>query len=115
MTFTYVYKLLTAVDAAQAEKSGVTATALDEGDGYVHLSTSTQVAETARLHYAGKAGTRLLAFPIAALPPLKWEESRGGKLFPHLYGALAIEKATSAWTLPLDDDGIPQVPGDLAK
>ena len=112
-TETHVYKLLAAPDWAAAQAAGITATALDEGDGYVHLSTRAQVAETARLHYANKAETRLLRFAVSELPPLKWEPSRGGQLFPHLYGALEIAKAEAVWMLALDADGVPCMPEDL--
>ncbi|KCZ92081.1 DUF952 domain-containing protein [Hyphomonas johnsonii] len=113
MTDTHVYKLLTVADWAAAEAAGVTATALDLADGYVHLSARDSVAETARLHYAGASGVRLLEFAIADLPPLKWEPSRGGTLFPHLYHPLAIALATRLWQLDLDSGGTPQMPEDL--
>ncbi|MEO0981941.1 MAG: DUF952 domain-containing protein [Pseudomonadota bacterium] len=114
MSDRFVYKLLTAEDWAKAEAAGVTSTALDDADGYVHLSARDQVAETARLHYRGKAGCVLLEFDAPALgAALKWEPSRGGALFPHLYGALKVAAATRRWTLSLDTDGAPIMPGDL--
>ncbi len=58
----HVYKLLTGADWKAASAMGVTCTELDERDGYVHLSTRVQVAETARLHFAGAEGVRLLRF-----------------------------------------------------
>lgn len=115
MTYSHVYKLLTAPDGRAADDKGVTATALDEGDGYVHLSTAGQVAETARLHYAGKPDTRLLAFRVADLPPLTWEESRGGQLFPHLYAPLDMTLVHKEWVLALAENGAPQVPEGLAE
>lgn len=115
MTYSHVYKLLTTEDGRIADAKGVTATALDEGDGYVHLSTAGQVAETARLHYAGKVDTRLLAFRVADLPDLTWEESRGGQLFPHLYAPLEMKLVHKEWVLALAEDGTPQMPEGLAE
>jgi len=113
MSNTHVYKLLTPTDWAKAQADGVTATALDAADGYVHLSTRDTAAETARLHYAGQKDVRLLEFAVADLSPLKWEPSRGGTLFPHLYGALEIGRATRSWTLMQDADGVPVLPEDF--
>jgi uncharacterized protein (DUF952 family) len=79
----------------------------DTRDGFIHLSTPAQVRETARLHFAGAADLLLVALSAAALDglDLRWEPSRGGDLFPHLYGALPL--AAVAWVAPLrlDDEG----------
>ena len=88
MTTGPVYKLLTEADWALAEASGATATALDVADGYVHLSTHAQVRETARRYFSGQVRVRLLRFDPAALGDIRWEKSRSGELFPHLYGPL---------------------------
>ncbi len=106
----HVYKLLTEADWAAAQVSGATATALDSADGYVHLSTNAQVRETARRHYSGQTRVRLLRFDFDTLVDLRWEESRGGDLFPHLYGALEITKATGSWWLEPGPDGAPVFP-----
>jgi len=108
-----VYKLLTEADWAAAEASGTTATALDIADGYVHLSTYAQVRETARRYYAGQARVRLLRFDFAALGDVRWETSRGGDLFPHLYGALEISKADGSWWLAPGLDNAPVFPEDF--
>ncbi len=108
-----VYKLLTEADWATAEVSGATTTALDLADGYVHLSTSAQVRETARRYYSGQARVRLLQFVAATLGDLRWEKSRGGDLFPHLYGALEISKADGSWWLSPGPDGVPVFPEDF--
>jgi len=113
MNNTHVYKLLTPTDWAKAQADGVTTTALDTADGYVHLSTRDTAAETARLHYAGQQSVRLLEFAVADLSPLKWEPSRGGTLFPHLYGSLEISRAARSWTLMLDASGAPVLPEDF--
>ena len=108
-----VYKLLTEADWAAAEASGATATALDMADGYVHLSTYAQVRETARRYYAGQARVRLLRFDFAALGDVRWEQSRGGDLFPHLYGTLEISKADGSWWLAPGPDGTPVFPEEF--
>ena len=113
MTRGPVYKLLTEADWAAAEMAGVTATALDLADGYVHLSTAAQVRETARRYYSGETRVRLLRFDLAALCDVRWEPSRGGDLFPHLYGPLEISKAGAAWWLMPGPDGAPQFPEDV--
>ncbi len=105
MTNTPVYKLLTEADWAAAEASGLTATALDSADGYVHLSTNAQVRETARRYYSGQARVRLLQFEAATLGDVRWEKSRGGDLFPHFYGALEVSSATGSWWLTPGPDG----------
>ncbi|MDJ0920999.1 MAG: DUF952 domain-containing protein [Henriciella sp.] len=109
-----VFKILNSTDWALAQSLGHSKTALDEGDGYVHLSTREQVAETLRLHYANQANTRLLEYDRGTFgTALKWEESRGGQLFPHLYDTLRLDLAHRVWILALDQSGIPQLPPDL--
>ena len=111
---TRVYKSLSAQDWAVAEQLGHSQTALDEGDGYVHLSTREQVHETLRLHYAGQDQVRLLEYIVEEMGlPVRWEESRGGELFPHLYATLYINAAKRSWILRLDADGIPELPADI--
>lgn len=110
MTTGPIYKLLTEADWAAAEASGATATALDVADGYVHLSTRAQLHETARRYYSGQARVRLLRFDPAMLGDVRWEKSRGGDLFPHLYGVLDIAKADASWWLRPGPDGVPLFP-----
>ena len=111
---TRVYKILSAPDWAHAQTLGYTETALDEGDGYVHLSTRAQVAETLSLHYAGQADVRLLEYIAEEMSgPVRWEESRGGQLFPHLYAKLHLDAAKRTWTLSLNADGVPDLPADI--
>lgn len=111
---TRVYKILSEPDWQVAEHLGYTQTALDEGDGYVHLSTRQQVAETLSLHYPGYINVRLLEYIVEEMAgPVRWEESRGGQLFPHLYAALRIDAAKRIWTMENDADGIPLLPGDI--
>jgi len=108
-----VYKLLTEADWAAAEAAGATSVPLDLADGYVHLSTRTQVHETARRYYSGLPRTRLLRFQPGSLGDIRWEKSRGGDLFPHLYGPLEVARADAAWWLVPGTDGTPVFPGDF--
>ena len=73
---------------------------IDIRDGYIHFSTADQAVETAAKHFAGIDNLLLVAADADALgPALKWEPSRGGALFPHLYGALPLDAVL--WTKPL--------------
>jgi uncharacterized protein (DUF952 family) len=78
---------------------------VDLRDGFIHFSTSDQVRETAAKHFAGAADLMLVAVEVAALGnALKWEVSRGGDLFPHLYGPLPLAAVLWAKPLPLGSD-----------
>jgi uncharacterized protein (DUF952 family) len=78
----------------------------DLRDGFIHFSTAEQLAETAAKHFAGQDDLLLIAVDGAALgDALKWEPSRGGALFPHLYGELALNAVVSVAALPLGPDG----------
>jgi uncharacterized protein (DUF952 family) len=78
----------------------------DAADGFIHFSTAAQVVESAAKHRAGQCGLVLLAVDAARLGTvLRWEPSRGGQLFPHLYGALPVEAVVRVADLPLGADG----------
>lgn len=78
----------------------------DVADGFIHFSTTSQIAESARRHRAGQDNLVLLAVdPLALGPDLKWEPARNGQLFPHLYGALPITAVHAVYDLPLGQDG----------
>ena len=109
-----IFKALTAVDWREANVCGLAHAPIDAADGYVHLSTRAQVAETLALHFRGEAGVRLVAFRIPDLEAqLRWEPSRGGDLFPHYYGELKLSRSVQSWQLEQDAEGIPVLPGDL--
>lgn len=111
---TLVYKILSAADHARAVELGHTDTDLDARDGYVHLSTRDQVGETLSLHYAGQSGVHLYEFVAERLGgEVKWEESRGGQLFPHLYHTLRLSEAKRHWALAADEAGNPVLPEAL--
>lgn len=110
-----VYKITPAPAWAEAVAAGVFRGApVDLADGYIHFSTAATVKETAARHFAGQHGLTLVAFDDAALgPALRYEVSRGGALFPHLYAPL--DPALALWSapLPLGRDGLHVFP-DLA-
>jgi uncharacterized protein (DUF952 family) len=81
-----------------------TGAAIDLADGFIHFSTADQALETARRHFAGQHDLLLVAFDADALgPDLRFEPSRGGDLFPHLYATL--DPATALWAKPLPWNG----------
>ena len=77
---------------------------VDVRDGFIHLSTAAQVRETAARHFADLDNLLLVAVDAAAVP-LRWEPSRGGNLFPHLYGDLPLSAVRSVSPLPRGVDG----------
>ncbi|POR41995.1 DUF952 domain-containing protein [Methylobacterium sp. V23] len=87
---------------------------IDRSDGYIHFSTAAQVAETAARHFAGAEDLVLVAVEAEDLgPALRYEPSRGGDLFPHLYADLDLKAVRSVSDLPLGADGRHVFPGDL--
>jgi uncharacterized protein (DUF952 family) len=104
---TTIYKICETAQWGQAERDGeFRGSAVDFADGYIHFSTAIQVADTAAKHFAGVWDLVLVAVDAEALGgALKWETSRGGALFPHLYGALPLAAVRWMRPLRLDDDG----------
>jgi len=102
-----IFKILRESEWAAAVKAGVyRGSAVDVKDGFIHFSTAAQAAETAAKHFAGQADLVLVRIEADALgDALKWEPSRGGALFPHLYGTLPTRLATWVKPLPLGADG----------
>ena len=102
-----IYKILSRDAWRAAEAAGVFAGApVDLADGYIHFSTAEQARETAAKHFAGQADLLLVAIEADSLgAQLKWEVSRGGALFPHLYAPLPTGLALWARPLPLDAGG----------
>ena len=111
-----VYKISSASLWAQAQQAGAFfGSPVDLADGYIHFSTADQVAETAAKHFAGQRDLMLVAVTTDALgPSLRWEPSRGGALFPHLYGPLPLASVCWARPLTLDDASGRFVLPDLA-
>jgi len=102
-----IYKIVPRPLWQEAEAGGSFAGApVDLADGYIHFSTAAQVRETAAKHFAGQQDLLLVAVDAAALgEALRWEPSRGGALFPHLYAALPVAAALWVRPLPLGADG----------
>jgi uncharacterized protein (DUF952 family) len=98
-----IYKICPEPLWAEAQRSGSFAGApIDLEDGFIHFSTADQVRETAARHFAGQDGLLLVAVDGKALGPgLRYEPSRGGDLFPHLYGALPLSAVRWVKPLPL--------------
>lgn len=107
-----VYKIAPEAMWREAEKNGRFAGApIDIADGFIHLSTAAQVRETAAKHFAGQTDLLLIAVDGARLGgALKYEVSRGGALFPHLYAPLDLDAVVSVWPLPLGADGSHRFP-----
>ncbi len=110
---TRIYKLLTRPEWLAASDAGVfTGAAVDVADGFIHFSTAAQAAETGRKYFSGVENLVAVAFEAEALGEgLKWEPSRGGDLFPHLYGPLPTTLAVEAMPVELDADGVPMLTG----
>ena len=103
-----IFKIVGAADWRQAEAVGVFAGAgVDLSDGYIHFSTAKQAAETAAKWYAGRDDLVLVAVDADALgEALRWEPSRGGALFPHLYATLSLSAVRWSRPMPLGSDGL---------
>ena len=105
------YKVLTAAEMAALERAGRFAGApVDLADGYIHLSTAEQLTETVDKHFAGQSDLHVAAVDLTAYRSVKWEESRGGQLFPHLYEPLLLETLVAFGPLQRDDDGQVKLP-----
>jgi len=102
-----IFKILAAGEWRAAEAAGAFAgSAVDRADGYIHFSTAAQAAETAAKWFAGGTDLTLVAVEANRLgDALRWEPSRGGALFPHLYALLPLAAVVWARPLPLTADG----------
>ncbi|TNB48659.1 DUF952 domain-containing protein [Martelella lutilitoris] len=102
-----IFKIVARPEWQAARAAGVyQGAAVDLADGFIHFSTASQVAETAARHFAGKRDLLLVAVDPEALgPALKYEPSRGGALFPHLYAALPLSAVLWERLIPENRDG----------
>ena len=105
--FMLIYKIFRRPEWDDFRAAGETAGApVDLADGFIHFSTAAQVAETADRHFATESDLVLVACQAEALgPALKWEPSRGGALFPHLYRPLRLSEVVWDKSLPLGATG----------
>lgn len=107
-----IYKILPRFEWEAARAEGrFKGSAVDLQDGYIHFSTGAQAQETARRHFLGQAELVVLEVEADDLgPALRWEPSRGGDLFPHLYGELDVRLVRRVADAPLGADGVPKLP-----
>jgi len=112
---TTVYKIVASDLWRTAEDSGVFAGAgIDLDDGFIHLSTGPQARRTAQLYFAGQDNLVLVAADAASLgKALKYEPSRDGDLFPHLYASLPLTSVLWVQPLSLGADGNHVFPQDV--
>ena len=105
------YKVLTADQMRALEADAFEGAPIDLADGYIHLSTRDQLTETVDRHFAGQSDLWVAAIDLAALgETVKWEESRGGALFPHIYGSMPLEVVIAYGALERNDDGTVKLP-----
>lgn len=104
------YKLVDGREWQVARADGVyRGSVLDRADGFIHLSTAEQLPGTASKHYAGREDLRLVEVDLTALAgTLRWEPSRGGALFPHIYGDLSMTAVGTVRGLAIDGTGTPR-------
>lgn len=107
------YKVLTASQMAALLRDALFAGApVDIADGYIHLSTADQLAGTLDKHFAGQVDLHVAAVDLIALgDAVRWEESRGQQLFPHIYGPLPLSAVSAHGPLQRATDGSITLPG----
>jgi uncharacterized protein (DUF952 family) len=107
-----IYKISPASAWREAERQGVYRGSADDlRDGFVHFSTSAQVAETAKRHFSGQTGLFLIEVDADVLgDSLRWEPSRNDEMFPHLYGELDLGAVTAVLPLRARSDGAHEIP-----
>jgi uncharacterized protein (DUF952 family) len=108
---TAAYKVLTAEQMHALEADAFQGAPVDLTDGYIHLSTSEQLTETVDKHFAGQSDLWVAAIDLEALgDAVRWEESRGGALFPHIYGRMPLDVVIAYGPLKRDDAGSVSLP-----
>ncbi len=107
MTARDAFKIVAEAEWTLAEALGAyEGSAVDLKDGYIHLSTIDQLNGTASRHYAGRSGLLLLTVDLTRVEGVMWEPSRGGALFPHIYGPLPVSAVTARRAMSVADDGV---------
>ena len=105
------YKVLTEAELGELERGTFAGSAADRADGFIHLSTAAQLAGTIEKHFMAATGLSIAAVDLAALgDAIRWEVSRGGDSFPHLYGALTLDVVIAYGPLERDADGAIRLP-----
>jgi uncharacterized protein (DUF952 family) len=107
-----IYKICPASSWREAERQGVYRGSPDDArDGFIHFSSASQLAETARKHFSGQTGLFLIEVDADALgEALRWERSRNDELFPHLFGELDLGAVAGVLDLPARSDGTHDIP-----
>lgn len=110
-----IYKIVSRTEWSDAELQGeFRGSPLDVADGFIHLSSAEQTVATAAKYFAGRDDLILVSVDAAALgDTLRWEASRDGDLFPHVYGMLPLQAVRSVDKLPLDANGNHEFPATL--
>lgn len=110
-----VYKIVDKMLWRTAEATGIfCGSADDTRDGFIHFSTGTQAPVTARKYFGGRDDLLLVAVdPSAFGAAMRWEVSRGGEKFPHLYQSLTLSKVVWVKTLPMGEDGLHRFPQEI--
>jgi uncharacterized protein (DUF952 family) len=108
----FIYKIASREVAGHAHATGTfTGMPIDQRDGFLHFSTAAQLPETLRLHFAGEGDLVLLAVRAADMGAmLRWEPSRGGQLFPHVYGSFAMSAVVHEAAIGVGPDGACTMP-----
>lgn len=108
----FIYKVATREILAASHAAGrFTGMPVDAKDGYIHFSTAAQLGDTLRLHFAGQGDLVLFSVEAADLGGgLRWEPSRGGQLFPHVYGELPMTMVVDSATVSVAADGAVLLP-----
>lgn len=108
---TIAYKVLTAGEFAALRAGVFQGAPVDRADGFIHLSTAEQLTETVDRHFSGQRHLVVAAIDLETLGDvLRWEASRHGQLFPHLYGPLALSAVVGHGSLERDADGRVRLP-----
>ena len=111
-----IYKILTNSEWEEAKQlEYYEGSVLDRKDGFIHLSSREQLAETLAIHFKNQLGLRVLSYSTEDMEELKWESSRGGQLFPHLYARLPMKAYQSVCILEVNAEGIPLPPWETAE
>lgn len=111
MTDKIAYKVLTADEWAALSAGAFEGSPTDKTDGFIHLSTAEQLTETVDRHFSGQEGLVIAAIDLAALGDrVRWEPSRNGQLFPHVYGHLTPQAVIASCALERHPNGGVRVP-----
>ncbi len=114
MAVEVAYKVLTATDVDAMDAGVFEGAPIDIADGYIHLSTAEQLTETVLRHFAGQTNLTLAAVDLAALgSTVRWEVSRNGQRFPHVYGQLTPASIIARGPLKWCADGVVLLPSVL--